>query len=169
MLSIGRSMSNKSPRTNVGHDSNLDVRPLKKIWWRNKTVSEFKNIELTSSCEQGGRFELAAILNGRKKQATKTSNCSRYSSSASTMLKTRLFLFLMLSAWGDLMYSSTICFQRRRHSQPRKKLWTFLIFLSSMESWTEAHKPGKFEKWSWSSCGSHDGALKLPRPTGVAE
>lgn len=60
------------PNTNVGQDSKRDVKPLRKIWWRKSTVSEFKKIELTSSCEQGGRFELAAILNGRRKQATST-------------------------------------------------------------------------------------------------
>ena len=40
----------------------------------------------------------------------------------------------MLSACGERMYSSTICFQRRRHSQPRKKLWTFLILAISGSS-----------------------------------
>ena len=44
------------------------------------------------------------------------------------------FLFLMLSACGERMYSSTICFQRRRHSQPRKKLWTFLTLAISGSS-----------------------------------
>lgn len=78
------------------------------------------------------------------------------------MLNTRLFRFRMLSACGDLMYSSTICFQRRRHSQPRKKLWTFLIFRSSTESWTSSHRP--VSCWVTSSAPSQ---LKLPRPTGV--
>lgn len=48
--------------------------------------------------------------------------------------RTHLFLLRMLSAWGERMYSSTICFQRRRQSHPRKKLWTFFIFLISSES-----------------------------------
>jgi hypothetical protein len=46
-----------------------------------------------------------------------------------------LFRLRMLSAWGDLMYCSTICFQRLRQSQPLKKLCTFLIFRSSSVSW----------------------------------
>lgn len=139
MLSIGKSISNKSPKTSVGHDSSRDVKPFKNIWCKKSTVSEFKKIELTSSWDNGGRFELAAILNGRKKQETNTSNCSMYSSSASTMLNTRLLRFRILSACGELMYSSTICFQRRRHNQPRKKLCTclqtilpFIIILISM-------------------------------------
>lgn len=44
------------------------------------TVSELRKIELTSSCEHGGFFEDAAILNGRRKQETKTwngGNCAR--------------------------------------------------------------------------------------------
>jgi hypothetical protein len=61
----------------VGHDSRRDVRPLRKIWWRNSTVSELRKMELTSSCEQGGRFEDAAILNGRRKHDTST--CKRKS------------------------------------------------------------------------------------------
>lgn len=101
-------------------------------------------------------------MKGRKKHATSTSSCSRYSSSASTILNTRLLRFLILSACGDLMYSSTICFQRRRHNQPRKKLCTFLIFLNSMESCTDSHKLDN----SGSSANSHP-VLKLPRPTGV--
>lgn len=60
-------------------------------------------MELTSSCVSGGRFELAAILNGRKKHDTNTSSCSQYSSSASTIEKTRLFRFRILSACGELM------------------------------------------------------------------
>lgn len=60
------------PSTNVGHDSSREVRPFRKIWCRNSTVSEFRKIELTSSCEHGGRLELAAILNGRRKHATST-------------------------------------------------------------------------------------------------
>jgi hypothetical protein len=61
----------------VGHDSRRDVRPLRKIWWRKSTVSELRKMELTSSCEQGGRFEDAAILNGRRKHDTST--CKRKS------------------------------------------------------------------------------------------
>lgn len=34
------------------------------------------------------------------------------------------------------MYCSTICFHRLRHSQPLKKLCTFLILRISIESWT---------------------------------
>lgn len=107
-----------------------------------------------------------------------TSSCSKYSSSASTMLNTKLFRFLMLSAWGDLMYSSTICFHRLRHSQPRKKLWTFLIFRSSTESSAVSHRPDRLAAslmTALSACcslrllGMTDAALKLPRPTGVAE
>ena len=41
------------------------------------------------------------------------------------------FLFLIDSAWGDLMYSSTICFHLRLQSQPLKKLCTFLILAMS--------------------------------------
>lgn len=165
MLSIGNSISNRSPSTRVGHDSSRDVRPFKNIWCKKRTVSQFKKIELTSSCEHGGRFELAAILKGRKKQETSTSSCSMYSSSASTMLKTRLLRLRMLSAWGDLMYSSTICFQRRRHNQPRKKLWTFLILRSSTVSCTWSDSP---EIWEVSS-PIIEAPLKLPRPTGVAD
>ncbi len=40
----------------------------------------------------------------------------------------------MLSACGLLMYCSTICFHLRRHNQPRKKLWTFLIFCNCISS-----------------------------------
>lgn len=60
------------PRTSVGHDSRREVKPLRKIWWRNNTVSELRKMELTSSCEHGGRFEDAAILKGRRKHETKT-------------------------------------------------------------------------------------------------
>lgn len=165
MLSIGNSMSNRSPSTRVGHDSSRDVKPFKNIWCKKRTVSQFKKIELTSSCEHGGRFELAAILKGRKKHDTRTSSCSMYSSSASTMLNTRLFRLRILSAWGDFMYSSTICFQRRRHNQPRKKLCTFLILRSSTVSCTWSDSP---ESWEVSS-PMIDAPLKLPRPTGVAD
>lgn len=44
---------------------------------------------------------------------------------------THLFLFLIFSAWGELIYSITICFHRLLQSHPRKKLCTFLIFLIS--------------------------------------
>lgn len=103
-----------------------------------------------------------------------TSSCSRYSSSASTIEKTKLLRFLMLSACGDLMYSSTICFHRRRHSQPRKKLWTFLIFFSSAESADDSQSAARFEtslRLLISSCCSTEGPaapLILPRP-GVDE
>ena len=45
-----------------------------------------------------------------------------------------LFLFLMFSAWGELMYSETICFHLLRHNHPLKKDWTFLILRISSES-----------------------------------
>lgn len=90
------------------------------------------------------------------------------------MLKTRLLRFRMLSACGDLMYSSTICFQRRLHSQPRKKLCTFLIFRSSAESSPDSHNKLAASLMALSVFGSLGvevvaAALKLPRPTGVAE
>lgn len=138
-------MENKSPSTSVGQLSSLEVRPFKKIWCKNKTVSLLRNIELTSSWVQGGFFDDAAILNGRKKQETRTSICSIYSSSASTILKTRLFLLRILSACGLLMYCSTICFHLLRHSQPLKKLWTFFIFLNSWES------SGSLDMWEGES------------------
>jgi len=47
-------------------------------------------MEFTSSWEHGGFLELAAILKGLKKQDTKTSNCSIYSSSDSTIRNTKL-------------------------------------------------------------------------------
>ena len=78
------------PSTRVGHESILAVRPFRKIWWRKRTVSEFRKMELMSSWEQGGALEEAAILNGRRKQEMSISSCSTYSSSASTMRKTRL-------------------------------------------------------------------------------
>lgn len=83
-----------------------------------------RNIELTSSWVMGGFFELAAMRSGRRNTETRVDSCFTYSSSHSTMPNTMLFLLRMLSAWSERMYSSTICFQRRRHSQPRKKLWT---------------------------------------------
>ena len=78
------------PNTSVGHASILAVRPFMKIWWRNKTVSELRKMELRSSWEQGGFFDDAAILNGLRKHETNTSNCSTYSSSASTIRNTKL-------------------------------------------------------------------------------
>lgn len=53
-------------------------------------VSLFRKIELTSSWVQGGFCELAAILIGRRKQEMSRCSCSTYSSSASTIRKTRL-------------------------------------------------------------------------------
>ena len=61
------------------------------------------------------------------------------------------FLFLILSAWGDRMYSSTICFQRLRHSQPRKKLWTFLIFPMSGSS--SSSSLGSHSRVDFDTCG----------------
>ena len=78
------------PSTNVGQESILAVRPFRNIWWRNKTVSEFRKMELMSSWEQGGFLDEAAILNGRRKHEIRISNCSTYSSSASTILNTKL-------------------------------------------------------------------------------
>ena len=83
-----------------------------------------RNMELTSSCVTGGFLELAAMRSGRRKQVTKQDSWRLYSSSHSTMENTIEFLLRMLSAWGDRMYSSTICFHRLRHNQPRKKLCT---------------------------------------------
>ena len=56
----------------------------------------------------------------------------------------------MLSAWGELIYCSTICFQRRRHSQPRKKLWTFFILAMSGSSFSLSYSDGKLR------CGMDD-------------
>ena len=81
-------------------------------------------MELTSSWVIGGFLELAAIRSGRRNTVTRVDSCLTYSSSHSTMPKTILFLLRMLSAWSERMYSSTICFQRRRHNHPRKKLCT---------------------------------------------
>lgn len=78
------------PNTKVGQLSILEVNPFKNIWCKNNTVSLLRKIEFTSSCEHGGFFELAAILNGLKKHDTRTSICSIYSSSASTIRKTKL-------------------------------------------------------------------------------
>ena len=74
------------PRTRVGQFSIRLDNPFRKIWCRNMMVSEFRKIEFTSSCEQGGFCELAAILNGRRKQEINKCSCSTYSSSASTIL-----------------------------------------------------------------------------------
>ena len=68
----------------------MPVSPFRKIWWRKRTVSEFRKIEFISSWENGGLFEEAAILNGLKKQEIKISSCSMYSSSASTIRNTKL-------------------------------------------------------------------------------
>lgn len=83
-----------------------------------------RNIELTSSWVIGGFLLLAAMRSGRRKTDTRADSCLTYSSSHSTKLNTIEFRFRMLSAWSDRMYNSTICFQRRRHSHPRKKLCT---------------------------------------------
>jgi hypothetical protein len=39
------------------------VSPFRKIWWRKRTVSELRKMELMSSWEQGGLLLLAAICN----------------------------------------------------------------------------------------------------------
>lgn len=51
----------------------------------------------------------------------------------------------MLSACGELMYCSTICFHRRRQSQPRKKLWTFFILAMSGSSLSLSYSDGKLK------------------------
>lgn len=60
-----------------------------------------------------------------------------------------LFRLRMLSACGLLMYCSTICFQRRRHSQPLKKLWTFLTFCISIEPSVMSRNPGAKQTEPW--------------------
>jgi hypothetical protein len=94
--------------------------------WRSKETPTdlLRKMELTSSWVSGGFLELAAMRRGRRKTDTRALSCFTYSSSHSTIPKMMLFLLRMLSAWSERMYSSTICFHRRRHSQPRKKLCT---------------------------------------------
>ena len=82
------------PKTRVGQDSMRAVRPFKKIWCKKSTVSLFRKIELMSSCVQGGFLLLAAILKGLRKHEIRISNCSTYSSSASTIRNTKLKLEL---------------------------------------------------------------------------
>ena len=53
------------------------------------------------------------------------------------------FLLRILSACGERMYSSTICFHLRRQSQPLKKLWTFLILAMSGSSSLSLFSPLK--------------------------
>lgn len=60
-----------------------------------------------------------------------------------------LFRLRILSACGLLMYCSTICFQRRRHSQPLKKLWTFLTFCISIEPSEMSRNPGAKPPEQW--------------------
>ena len=43
------------------------------------------------------------------------------------------------------MYCSTICFHRRRQSQPRKKLWTFFILAMSGSSLSLSYSDGKLK------------------------
>ena len=78
------------PSTRVGQLSIRADRPFRNIWCRNRSVSEFRKIELTSSWLHGGSFEEADILNGLRKPVTKMFSCSTYSSSASTIRNTRL-------------------------------------------------------------------------------
>ena len=78
------------PKTRVGQDSILAVSPLRKIWWRKRTVSELRKIELMSSWVHGGFLLLAAILKGRRKQEIRISSWSTYSSSDSTIRNTKL-------------------------------------------------------------------------------
>ena len=146
------------PSTKVGQASILAVSPFMKIWCRNNTVSELRKMELRSSWEQGGFLEDAAILKGLRKHDTNISNWSTYSSSASTIRNTRLcmyenvwmnneyvyyrkdvlktylikylFLFRILSAWGDLMYWSTICFHRRLMLTKWNKICTSIFRIS---------------------------------------
>ena len=68
------------PKTKVGQFSIREVRPFRKIWWRNNTVPTFKNTLFASSW-LGGFFELAALLTALKKQLTSISISSVYSSS----------------------------------------------------------------------------------------
>ena len=91
------------PKTKVGHDSILAVRPFKNIWWRKRTVSAFRKIEFVSSWVQGGFLLLAAILKGRRKQDTRISNCSTYSSSDSTMRNTKLHIWSIQIFFGKFM------------------------------------------------------------------
>ena len=78
-----------------------------------------------------------------------------------------LFLLRMLSACGDLMYSSTITFHRWRHSQPRKNPWTLRIFFKSSSSTfpaNPAHPPWAppSDPWRLSSCPMPDPPMPDP-------
>ena len=97
------------PKTRVGQDSMRAVRPFKKIWCKNSTVSLFRKIELMSSCVQGGFLLLAAILKGLRKQEISISNCSTYSSSASTIRNTKLKLELNHQKQSLSTMSNTDC------------------------------------------------------------
>lgn len=63
----------------------------------------FRKMLLTSSWVMGGFLELAAMRRGRRKLLTRVWSCWTYSASASSMLNTTWFLFLILSAWGERM------------------------------------------------------------------
>lgn len=103
----------------------------------------FRKIELTSSWVIGGFFELAAIRRGRRNTVTRALSCLTYSSSHSTMPKMMLLRLRMLSAWSERMYSSTICFHLLRHSQPRKKLWTWREISKTWRQSAKECLPGK--------------------------
>ena len=130
---------NDVPKTRVGHDSIRAVRPLRKIWWRNKTVSLLRNIELISSWVQGGFLLLAAILKGLRKHEMRISSCSTYSSSASTMRNTKLLKrHIKLGFWWQSKvhlitqlesnnYTMTSNFHFRR-SQKSVNTCTFIYF-----------------------------------------
>lgn len=90
VASLANTVPRHSPSTSVGQLSILAESPLRKIWWRNSSVSEFRKMLFTSSWLQGGFFDDAAILKGRRKQDTRRFSCSTYSSSASTIRNTRL-------------------------------------------------------------------------------
>lgn len=75
-----------------------------------------------------------------------------------------LFRLRILSACGLLIYCSTICFQRRRHSQPLKKLWTFLIFCISIEPSAIPCNPGASAYASWAPPKHWVPQYKLPVP-----
>uniref|UniRef100_A0A1I8IAY9 Sema domain-containing protein n=1 Tax=Macrostomum lignano TaxID=282301 RepID=A0A1I8IAY9_9PLAT len=98
-----------------------------------------RNTEFTSSWVMMGFLAEAAIRQGRRKQDTRTLICCTYSSSHSTSPNTMPFRFRMCSACSERMYSSTICFHRRRHSQPRKNDCTCSMTSKSSRSQQSTH------------------------------
>lgn len=71
--------------------------------YHNQSHHLFRKMLLTSSWVMDGFLELAAMRSGRRKLLTRMWSCWTYSASASSMLNTTWFLFLMLSAWGERM------------------------------------------------------------------